>query len=250
MAFCNKCGYRLKDDDIFCPKCGNKIDIIPDSAEPSEQMVENEVPGQSGTSSRFEEMTYEESIKFTEKLKKQYASLEKTESRVKELERTINTPIHSTTQQHSFFRYFWPSIIIAVIGFTITYIIGFRISLSRLSVSGMGYTVIIAFIIALIIILVGVKYARTVVNSEAYAASEELRAMSKHKEKAEEELTVVKAKYFTLRKEIAKEEVDIPSYFRNSAQMGKLNGLLVSHKASSITEAMDYVKKPQYRASV
>ena len=26
--YCNKCGYELKDDDLFCSKCGNKIDYI------------------------------------------------------------------------------------------------------------------------------------------------------------------------------------------------------------------------------
>ena len=28
MKFCSKCGYQLKDDDLFCPSCGNKVEPL------------------------------------------------------------------------------------------------------------------------------------------------------------------------------------------------------------------------------
>ena len=26
MKFCTKCGCQLKDDDLFCPSCGSKVE--------------------------------------------------------------------------------------------------------------------------------------------------------------------------------------------------------------------------------
>lgn len=28
MKFCSKCGYQLKDDDLFCPSCGSKVEPL------------------------------------------------------------------------------------------------------------------------------------------------------------------------------------------------------------------------------
>lgn len=28
MKFCSKCGCQLKDDDLFCPSCGNKVEPL------------------------------------------------------------------------------------------------------------------------------------------------------------------------------------------------------------------------------
>ena len=73
MPFCDKCGISLTSDDLFCPKCGNKINIKPVAEEPAAAVS---VP----------RISKEESIDLANKLIPSYDALEQLKAEIQEKE--------------------------------------------------------------------------------------------------------------------------------------------------------------------
>lgn len=89
MRMCPNCNTQLKDDDLFCKKCGQKIEQC---------------------------LSHEDSLYLAADLEKKYAEREITKNELSELEREVlKYTLPSRRRRYSTFRFFWPFLIISQI---------------------------------------------------------------------------------------------------------------------------------------
>ena len=89
MAFCISCGRELKDDDLFCPKCGAKNETVT----VEEPMAAPE--------------SKEESIALADKLFSEYKSLERVTREIEDVKSRLCLQVGNTPKQHAAFFYHW-----------------------------------------------------------------------------------------------------------------------------------------------
>ena len=227
MAFCNKCGIELTDDDVFCPKCGNKIEI-----------EKSEVKTPEAETAERPSMTKEESIALATKLAKEYGSLEKLSQEISEAEAIIKRPLPETPR-HAAFKFFWPFLIIGAIIYIVVYlVVGVAFAAGGGYEMSTGVASIAAFLALAATLAIGggvAKNRRDEMNNQEAMRMHTLRGkMDEMKKKT----ATLKTRYSTQKRELAQYDAIVPVTHRNKQQMERVKILLESGKADNIYDAI------------
>ena len=223
MPFCRKCGLELNDDDVFCAQCGNKIAKTEDVAS---------IPS----------MTKEESIELAEKLKKEYGDLEKMQKEINENKTTLSRPI-PPAKHHAAFKFFWPYLVASVVSINAFYILGYIVLLASRA-SGFYYTfIILGLVAAVILLIVGGKTSTSKRDTLNYHADNEIQFKRKKYREIQEKTGELQNLYSIKKTRLEKYNTLVPLKFRSSRHMDRVKAIILTGKADSFSEAIEYLYK-------
>ena len=227
MPFFRKCGLELQDDDVFCAKCGNKIEkIIEDNSE----------------SAALPSMTKDESIELAEKLKKEYGDLEKMQKEINENKTIISKPI-PPAKHHAAFKFFWPYLVASVVSINALYLLGYILTLAS-QAAGFLYTFsIIGLITAVVLLIVGGKTATSKRDSLNCQVENEMQYKRKKHKELQEKTTSLQNRYSVKKTQLEKYNDLVPLQFRTSRYMERVKALIMTGKAENFIEAIAYLPK-------
>ncbi len=186
------------------------------------------------------EMTKEESIALAEKLQKDYANLDALKDQISRNESQIRSRSTHAVKGHSYFRFFWPWPIVAIV---LYYVIGFIHSVGFIySRDSVQYTLItlrnLIPIIALVAgaIIAGVKKANDsnqVANAQ-YSAAQEINKLKAANDEN-------KKKIERIEKELEEYSMLVPAKARTRTAMFKVVSMLKTGKAEDFEEAVSKI---------
>ena len=225
MGICSKCGVELKDDDLFCPKCGTE------NIAAADEQAKEAIP----------EMTKEESIALAEKLAADYKNLERINREIEDTKSQLARPIDTTLKQHAAFKFFWPYLIYAAVSFSILYFLG---SILAYGAPGLAIVFLLLSIVSIPVFLI-VGGVRAVRLREEYNQSEVnlLNSKRKHADTLKKNAETLRLKKKTTEDKVKQYDSIIPKNFRDSAHMGKVKILLQSDKAANFKEAVEMLDR-------
>ena len=221
MPFCSICRFRLEDDNLFCPNCGNKV------REDNEQETILETPS----------MTKEESIALAGRLREEYHNLERIKKEIDDNIVITSRPVPSP-KYHAAFKFFWPYLIASVVSANALIILGYFIYLATGS-EAINLLFTLAGIIALVVILiVGGKTAtskRDMLNNQML---NNLQMMRKKHTDLTEKNKALQSVYSAKKRALEEYNGMVPSRFRTSRHMDRVKALLQTNKAENFSEAV------------
>ena len=231
MGFCVNCGRELKDDDVFCPKCGTQNDAAVKAGPAAIPAVESAaVPADK-----------EESLAFADKLFKKYKDLERTNKEIEDVRMRLAIPVESTPKQHAAFRYFWPFLVYAAVSFGIFYTIGTLLTYAS-AVTGALFMLIGLISIPVLLITGGVRAVRYREEMNAGEYRNHIRRKEQQELDKKNSDTLYKKRQRAM-DDLKKYDPIIPRDLRNSAAMSKVKVLMQAGKAENFTEAIEILKK-------
>ena len=184
-------------------------------------------------------MTLEESIALAEKLQKGYAKLESIERDIASKRDEIRRPL-TQYRRHSFFKFFWPSFIIADIAFFIAILMSpiFMEEFPKF----FGLVLVIVYLIPVAILVIGVLVAKKKVKEAnkaiEYAQEDELKKKDELRDKVEE----LEHEYNSLSISVGSYSDIVPEAYRKSSTMARVKLLLQSGKADNFADALEKCK--------
>lgn len=220
MLICSKCGNELKEGSVFCNKCGEPVEIAKASSVP--------------------DMNLEESIEFADKLKNMYVEVEKLEHEVADHEARISKPLSLDYRFYSFFRFFWKYLVWAAVSF---FVMDFLALITMRAEGAMYFFFAMMFISPIVLLIVGVINAGKRRDEENAAIFEGNERAKRQRVELEKDTAELKSKLAIKKRELAKEEVNVPEDLRKSSSMSAIKTLLQSGKASSLQEAITTLRK-------
>ena len=229
MAYCRNCGALLKDDDIFCFKCGQSIDK--QANEDSEMEFSND-------GSATAPVSKEESIALAEKLKTEYGAVERLQKEITENETSLKKPLTFSGRRYSAFRFFWPFFIFAYLALNGVFLVGVIASSGSDDGTGITITVLLAFASAIgLLIFGGVRAGR-----KRDALNEELIEQENHmrqrRREIENKTVELKTKLKNKKQELSEYQSLVPIKFRTKHYMEKVVILLQSDRAENFQDAL------------
>lgn len=226
MPFCNKCGKKLDEGDMFCSGCGVQVPTA----------VQNQ--GTSGSNQSNEKtnpapsMSKAESISLLEKLASKYGSLERTQKEIKDIEQSIEKTTSYQAKQHSAFKFFWPYMVYSAIAAAIFAVLAFVV-----------YPLFVVFIAAayivpIVITIVGAvraRHLREKYNNELFNSESNRR---RKKREDEERLSQLKSNESSLKKQLEQYDKIVPANMRSKSRLTMAKRMLEMDKVHSFEEAM------------
>ena len=230
MPFCRKCGVGITAADVFCPKCGAKNNF--EKIEKVKTAAPASVP--SGTPAPESK---EDGIALAGQLADTYAEIEKLKQEINAEEVIIKTPVPEP-KSHSFFKYFWPALIIAPIILSVFYYIGTVVGTINQMVAPVFILYFIGFVGAAATLGIGAAISKNKQNK--FNTAEQNRAHQMHvkidqsKKKIGELSGLVRSKHSTIKQY----ENFIPAECRTSNSMNRVKAFLESGRAETFTDAL------------
>ena len=224
MIYCRKCGAQLKDNDEFCFKCGETVD-----QEASKLSEANMLPLP---------QTKEESISVAEKLKDEYASVEKLLKEINENETILSRPVVIDGRRYTGFRFFWPFLIYGYLVLMAVYIVGAIICVLNEDSGDMVLVMFIGLAAAGGLMIWGGSLAgrkRDRLNKEL--SDEEYEKRKRVKELVER-TNELKIKYNNKVNEFSGYHQYVPYQFRSKQHMERVVFLLETNKAENFSDAI------------
>ena len=215
MAFCSKCGNEISISSVFCSKCGAPVD----QADPGPMM------------------STEESIVYIHNLREKLTNIEKLKHEIDECEKRLAKPLELNYRSYSFFRFYWPYIIWAVVSYFILAIIALIVSDSG-SDGATIFFLILAYGTPIAFLIAGIFLANKKKGSENYAIYLGNEKVKEQREKLEKETTELRTRLSLLMEDLTAYNKYVPPRLLTTPCMAKLNALIQSGKASSLQEAI------------
>ena len=237
MAYCRKCGTKLKDEDVFCYMCGQSID----RGEPSSPVVDSF--DEDGTPIlAVPSMTKEESIELAEKLKAEYGAIEKLQRDISDNETVLKRPVNPSGRRHSAFKFFWPFLIYAYLALNIIYIVGALISGANNDEGGIIASLFLGLGAAAGLLIFGGIRAGRKRDSLNQALADEEYQMRKRQNDLVNRNNELKTKLTSKKREVSQYTSMIPSKFRTKQYMDRVLMLLQTGRAESFADAINMLK--------
>lgn len=220
MRICPNCNTQLKDDDLFCKKCGQKIE---------------------------QRLSHEDSLYLAADLEKKYAERVLTKNELSELEREIlKYTLPSRRRRYSTFRFFWPFLIISqiavfVVGMGLVFVLiaTGHLDISEEALKAMLY--LLAFITEGVTIIIGVIVAVNKRNRlNARLEAEEMVIMGKQRninDRIAELRTLLRTQDYAVKEY----EGRVPPILRNERGMRRVRELLEYGQAEDFDQAIHMV---------
>lgn len=226
MPFCNKCGNKLDEGDVFCSVCGAKVSITAQSKGASGSSQSNDYPDPAPVMSKTE------SIALLEKLASKYGSLERTQKEIKDLEQAIEKTTTYQAKPYSAFRFFWPYMVYSAIAAAIFVVLAFVVfPLFSVFIAA-------AYIVPIVLTIVGAVRARRLrerYNNDLFNSETNRR---RKKREDEERLSQLRSNEKSLKKQLEKYDEMVPVNMRNKSRLTMAKRMLEMDKVHSFEEAM------------
>ena len=188
-------------------------------------------------------MTKEESIALAERLKLEYASVEKLQKEISENETILKRPVVTSGNRHSAFRFFWPFLIYAYLVLVTAVIIGAILG-NKYST---GRCFEIAFFIGLAAAVVLLVIGRVLAGKKRNRINEALaKEEAQHHERQNdlaERTNELRIKLKNKRSEISEYQSIVPMKYRTKQHMDRVLKLLRAGNAESFSDAIDLLDK-------
>lgn len=182
-------------------------------------------------------MTKDESIALAEKLKKSYANLDALKDQIKNNEAQINSRSSTSIRGHSYFKFYWPWLVIAAVLFIL---IGFiHKSFFRYSANDVQYTFMaLKYIIPIVALIAGAFVAGVKKEND----SNQVLAAERSAEEAVEKLRTAnednRKQIERIRRELEEYNTLVPSKARTKTTMSKVASMLKTGKAEDFEDAI------------
>jgi len=216
MRYCSVCGKELRDDDVFCTKCGHSL--------------EEDNPASF--------MTKEESITLADKLIDGYRVIERLQNEITSDEAIINRPV-PPIKLYSAFRFFWKFLIIADIAFSIIYAIG-KVMYEYEPVSGL-LVMLFSFAVLAGLLIGGGVYSTRKRDSLNAGVYQEDQMKRRNIAELRNKVALLKQQQKNKKEELDRYNDIVPKSFRNAARIGTIKTLLINGKAENFTEAVKII---------
>ena len=220
MRICANCNTPLKDDDIFCKKCGQKIE---------------------------QRLSLEDSLYLASDLEKKYSERDKTKSELSELEReSLKYNLPSRRPRYSTFRFFWPFLIISQIAVVV---VCFGLVIVLIATGNFGIRedtlrTLLYFLALLaegLTMIIGITVAINKRNRlNARLEAEETVIMGKQR-KISERIAELRTLLRTQDYAVKEYEGRVPPVLRNERGMKKVRELLEAGQAEDFDQAVHMV---------
>ena len=226
MPFCNKCGKKLDEGDMFCSGCGVQVPTA----------VQNQ--GTSGSNQSNEKtdpapgMSKAESISLLEKLASKYGSLERIQKEIKDIEQSIEKTTSYQAKQHSAFKFFWPYMVYSAIAAAVFAVLAFVVY------PLFGVFIAAAYIVPIVLTIVGAVRARHLrerYNNELFNSESNRR---RKKREDEERLSQLRSNESSLKKQLEQYDKIVPANMRSKSRLTMAKRMLEMDKVHSFEEAM------------
>lgn len=182
-------------------------------------------------------MTKDESIALAEKLKKSYANMDALKDQIKNNEAQINSRSSTSIRGHSYFKFYWPWLVIAAVLFIL---IGFiHKSFFRYSANDVQYTFMaLKYIIPIVALISGAFVAGVKKEND----SNQVLAAERSAEEAVEKLRTAnednRKQIERIRRELEEYNTLVPSKARTKTAMSKVASMLKTGKAEDFEDAI------------
>ena len=226
MPFCNKCGKKLDESDMFCSVCGAKVYKAEQNQGTSGSNLSNE------SSDPASGMSKTESIALLEKLASKYGSLERTQKEIKDIEQSIEKTTSYQAKQHSAFKFFWPYMVYSAIAAAVFAVLAFVVY------PLFGVFIAAAYIVPIVLTIVGAvraRHLRDKYNNELF--NSETRRRRKKRED-EERLSQLRSNESSLKKQLEQYDKIVPANMRSKSRLTMAKRMLEMDKVHSFEEAM------------
>lgn len=236
MGFCIKCGRKLQDDDLFCPKCGTPNENAVESG-PAVESASAAVPAAEPVTAPADK---EASIALADKLFKEYKDFERLNKEIGDVKIRLSTPVENTPRLYSAFRFFWPFLIYSAIAFTLLSTVARIIVYSSVE-AGIFFLILSLLSIPILLITGGVRAVRLrdELNTGVYSDLSRRREQQKTDKQNSEALF---RKRDRAMESLRKYDSIVPRDLRNSSSMNKIKALLQSNKVENFAEAIELIK--------
>lgn len=215
--FCNKCGNELDFGAAFCNLCGTPVK----------------------KDDQTSDLSVEESIELADKLKTRYLQVEKLEREVTDNENRIERPMSINYRQYSFFRFYWKYLVFAVIAF---YAVIICILFTGNNDTAATVVIFLAYAVPIGILIAGIFLAikRRRVENEAISKGND--DVVQQRRNLEEKTAELRKTLNTRKRDLDQFNDIVPPEFRKSSSMAQAKSLLITKKASNLTEAFRMLK--------
>ena len=220
MLICRKCGNELGRDDLFCNKCGSKID------------PEKTIP----------DLSLKESIELVEILIEKYTELKNLENDIADCEEKLSRSSCLPRRGTSMMDYFWKFILATLVAVQVSFVFWF--------VSGLRSTfpwsvVCDCFYISIPIgnFIFGLVYSIRKSRAVNQGIAEWIMEDQNRRIKLRNHLSELKLRLDELKPDIQNCDYNIPEEYRSAHYMSQIKTLLLAEKASSLYGAIALLRK-------
>ena len=220
MKFCINCHTELNDDDVFCKRCGTKVEAA-------------------------DLLSPEESIVLTRKLEKSYGEWEAIKNDLFDCQRDLpRYKLPANRPRYAAFRFFWPFLIYSQLaalaaGLTVFFLfLGSASSSYRALDILENATYVVAFIAEVVVLIVGGIYAtrkRDNLNSQLLESE---RSILQKQHNIEARITELKSKRAVLERELKQYDGWLPVKMRNPHSIAKVRSFIERGEAKNLYEAV------------
>lgn len=224
MSFCSRCGYELKEGDVFCSQCGRAVE------------EDAKIPE---TDAASVQMTREESISLADKLGSEYEDLRMIRGEISNCQLDIRRCEPSKNPaRYSAFRFFWPFLIAAMVSFWLVYFIGAVIAYLSLRSEGIFISEIAGFVVLAAVLIFGGSYARNKRDSLNMSLVNQERMNSKKEHDLKIRLDELRKKQIQVKKGTEEYNSLVPAALRNKSAMNKVKMYIQGGQADTFAEAI------------
>ena len=186
---------------------------------------------------RDKDMTKDESIALAEKLKKGYANMDALKDQIESNEAQIRSRTSTSIRGHSYFKFFWPWLVIAAVLFIL---IGFiHKSFFRYSANDVQYTFMtLKYIIPIVALVAGAFVAGAKKQNDSNQVLEAERSAEEAVEKLRTANEDNRKNIERIRRELEEYNTLIPPKARTKTAMSRVVSLLKTDKAEDFEDAI------------
>lgn len=186
-----------------------------------------------------QDMTLNESIDYLNNLINKYSEAERLEEQITDNENTLRDSLELNYKRYSFFRFFWPYLIIAPL-------IGYTVLMITYMIDAINYNeplcFSIAFIATIIALIIGSIIAGKLCHRNNANIDEHNKSTLKKRERIEQDTAVLKSALEDKKNEFEKASAILPENLRNGSAVTQMQTFLQSGTASSLQEAIDILR--------
>ena len=237
MAFCNKCGNKLDDEDLFCSKCGAKVKLVEEnsSEEPVKAPEEPEKKVQ-----EVENLSKDELLKILERYRKNVVTQKQLrEKKTEAASRADSRERPLLSESAPLIKFYWPFIVAGLVLLMLTYVITIFAAMS-----GRGALIVLAVgILATLAAFIGGIVVAKRNQAAALYQIKEHNGRIKRRQHFAEEHKKISNELARIDKLVQQDSEYVPAKYKSADKVSKLVVVFKNPDVKTIEEAIDILEK-------
>lgn len=237
MAFCNKCGNKLDDEDLFCSKCGAKVKLVEEnsSEEPVKAPEEPEKKVQ-----EVENLSKDELLKILERYRKNVVTQKQLrEKKTEAASRADSRERPLLSESAPLIKFYWPFIVAGLVLLMLTYVITIFAAMS-----GRGALIVLAvgILATLASFIGGIVVAKKNQAASLYQIKEHNGRIKRRQHFAEEHKKISN-ELARIDKLVQQDSEYVPAKYKSADKVSKLVVVFKNPDVKTIEEAINILEK-------